>query len=116
MAKGTFPEIIKMLPQVDIGIDGVKGWLIQGKQFQLGFFEIESGIKIALHTHAAQFGIMFEGSATSTINGKTTHLKQGDSYYIPEGAVHSWETRTFVRAMDFYADPQRYKTSDKEPE
>ena len=112
MVKDKFPEIISSLPGADISIDGVRGWIAQGKEFQIVFFEIAPG-KIPAHSHSAQWGIIIEGEMTLTIEGETKRYGKGDSYYIPEGAIHYAECHTFVRALDFFAEPQRYKLKNK---
>jgi quercetin dioxygenase-like cupin family protein len=104
-----YPDFFKSLPQVDLPIDGVKGWLAQGDTFQIVFFEIQPNVTIPPHSHKAQWGILIEGALTLTIGEEVYELKQGDSYYIPEGVIHSGTAHTFTRAMDFFAEPHRYK-------
>ena len=53
---------------------------------------------------------VIEGEMLLTIGDETKLYKRGDSYYIPEGVVHSAEFKTFFRAMDFFAEPTRYET------
>ncbi|MFX1504978.1 MAG: cupin domain-containing protein [Promethearchaeota archaeon] len=113
MVKNRFPDIISSLPIADISIEGIKGWIAQGKDFQIVFFEIEPG-KIPAHSHSAQWGIVIEGEMTLTIEGETKKYEKGDSYYIPEGAIHYAEFHTFIRALDFFADPQRYESKNKD--
>ena len=113
MTKTTFfPEIITSLLEAEIPIEGVQGWIAQGKDFQIVFFEIEPG-KIPPHSHSAQWGIVIEGEMTLTIQGESKKYKKGDSYYIPEGAIHHAECHTHVRALDFFAEPHRYNTNTK---
>jgi hypothetical protein len=50
---------------------------------------------------------------TLTIEGETKKYGKGDSYFIPEGAIHYAECHTFVRALDFFAESQRYKPQNK---
>ncbi|MFX1318335.1 MAG: cupin domain-containing protein [Promethearchaeota archaeon] len=109
MTHGTYPPIIKALPQVDIGIDGIKAWLAQGDTFQIVFFEIQAGVTIPLHSHKAQYGIVLEGEMTLTIGNQTHEFRVGDSYYIPENVSHHGVFHTFVRAMDFFDEPSRYR-------
>lgn len=109
MTHDSFPEIIKALPRADISIDGVQAWIAQGKAFQIVFFEINAGASVPHHSHAAQYGIVIKGEMTLTINGKAKRYKKGDTYYIPEGAIHQAEIHTFFRALDFFAEPARYK-------
>jgi mannose-6-phosphate isomerase-like protein (cupin superfamily) len=109
MVNGSYPDIIKALPQVEINIDGVKAWLAQGSTFQIVFFEIQPGVIIPPHTHKAQYGIIIEGEMTLTIAEEPHHLKTGDSYFIPENVKHQGSFHTFVRAMDYFDEPNRYK-------
>lgn len=110
MKHSSYPNIIKALPEVDISIDGINAWLAQGETFQIVFFEIPPGVKIPPHSHKAQFGFVIEGSMTLTIGDQTHQLKSGDSYFIPENITHYGIFHTFVRAVDFFAEPDRYKT------
>jgi len=41
-----------------------------------------------------------------------TDLPKGDSHYIPDGVVHSAVFKTRTRALDFFADKNRYKPKD----
>ena len=109
MTKTKFPEIITSLPHAIIPIEGVQGWIAQGEDFQIVFFEIEPG-KVPPHSHSAQWGIVIEGEMSLTIGDETKIYKKGDSYYIPEGVVHHAEFHTPFRALDFFAEPERYKT------
>ncbi len=104
----SFPDMIKNLPKANIPITGVEAWIAQGTTFQIVFFEIQSQVKIPAHKHAAQYGVLIEGSLSLTIGEETNKLLPGHSYYIPKDTIHSAETHTFCRVMDFFADPHRY--------
>jgi len=94
---------------VDLQIDGVEAWLVQGDTFQIVFFEIQPNVIIPPHSHKAQWGFLIEGALSLTIGEEVHELKVGDSYYIPEGVVHSGTAHAFTRAMDFFAEPHRYQ-------
>ena len=105
----SFPECIKELPKIKHSMEGVEGWLAQGKDFQIAFFEIEPNAKIPPHSHAAQFGIVMDGEIHLTIGDETRVYRKGDTYYIPEGVVHHAVLDSPVLAMDFFADANRYE-------
>ena len=107
-----YPRIISGLPEADIPFEGVKGWLSQGTDHQIVFFEIEPIGEVAPHSHGAQWGIVFEGEMELTIGGKTDTYRKGDKYYVPEGVVHSAVFRTRTWLMDFFADKDRYLPRD----
>lgn len=110
MKSAPYPECIKNLPRAKVAFPGVQGWVSQGKDSQVVFFEIEAGGVVSPHAHCEQFGFVLEGEMALTMNGTTKVYKKGDSYHIPKGLVHKAEFRTFVRAVDFFADPTRYET------
>jgi len=97
------------LPKAKISLPGVQGWVAQGEEFQIVFFEIEPIGSIPPHSHKAQFGIVLEGEMVLTIGDETKLYRKGDTYCIPEDVVHHAEFNTFFRAMDFFSDPNRYE-------
>lgn len=104
-----YPEVITQLPEADIPFQGVRGWLSQADDHQVVFFEIEAIGEVAEHKHGTQWGIVFDGEMKLNIGGQTKTYRKGDSYFIPEGVLHSavFEKKTYL--MDFFADKQRYK-------
>ena len=104
-----YPEMIRNLPEIDIPIKGIRGWLLENDKKQAVFFDIEPVGVIPPHTHCSQWGIMLEGEMNLTIGGKTKLYKKGDWYYIPEGVVHSAEFLSRVHVIDIFDAPDRYK-------
>lgn len=104
-----FPDLIKKLPEADISFQGVKGWLSQADEHQIVFMEIEPIGKVPEHTHSAQWGIVVDGEMALTIDGVTKTYKKGDSYFIPEGVIHSAEFKTKTLVIDYFDEKERYK-------
>ena len=104
-----YPEMIRTLPEIDIHIEGIRGWMLQSTDRQVVFFDIEPVDELPPHSHCAQWGIMVEGKMELTINGKPHLYTKGDWYYIPENIVHSAKFLTRVNVIDLFDDPQRYK-------
>ncbi|MFC2098525.1 cupin domain-containing protein [Bacteroidota bacterium] len=104
-----YPDNITNLPEADIPFEGVRGWLSQAKDHQIVFFEIEAIGAVAEHKHGAQWGTVFEGEMELSIGGIIKTYKKGDSYFVPDGVLHSavFKKKTYV--MDFFADRERYK-------
>ena len=109
MAVSTYPDFITGLPQVEVPKAGVRGWLSQASDHQVVFFEIEPIGEIPPHSHGEQWGIVVEGEMELTIGGETQRYRPGDSYYIPAGVEHSATFLTHFRAIDVFADADRYK-------
>lgn len=109
MQTTPFPEFIRQLPEIDVPLTGVRGWLSQGPDHQTVFFEIEPIGEIPPHSHGAQWGIVVEGEMELTIADNPRRCGPGDSYHIPAGVVHSAKFLTRVRAIDVFADVDRYR-------
>ena len=113
MEKKIYPQMITELPEVEIPFNGVKGWLLQGIDKQVVFFDIETNTSIPEHSHGEQWGIVVEGEAELIVNGIKRICRKGDHYYIPSGALHSVTIRTRLKAIDFFAEPNRHKPKSK---
>ena len=79
-----FPEIITSLPEAEIAFDGVRGWIAQGDNHQMVFFEISQSAVVPEHSHNAQWGIVVEGEMELTIDGRVKIYKKGDEYFITQ--------------------------------
>ena len=88
----------------------VEGWLAQGKDFQIAFFEIQPTAKVPPHSHGAQYGIVMEGELVLTIGEDTKVYSKGDTYTIPAGVTHHAVPKSVVLAMDFFYQADRYET------
>jgi len=104
-----YPGLITKLPEADIPFDGVRGWLMQGNDQQVVFFEIEPIGEVEPHSHGAQWGVVFEGEMELSIGGVTRTYVKGDRYYIPAGVTHGAVFRKKTWVMDVFADGDRYK-------
>lgn len=107
-SEAPYPDMIKELPEIDISIKGIKGWLLQSDDKQVVFFDIEPIGKISPHSHCAQWGLMVEGKMRLTIGGKSRIYSKGEYYFIPKGVVHSAVFLTRVKVIDVFDDPRRY--------
>jgi quercetin dioxygenase-like cupin family protein len=108
MSYAAFPETITRLPEADIPLPGVRGWISQAADHQIVFFDLPPGQEIPLHSHGEQWGIVVEGEMELTISGDTQRYAPGDSYHIPAGAVHGAKCLSHLRAIDVFADADRY--------
>jgi quercetin dioxygenase-like cupin family protein len=107
--KRDFPEIITNLPEADIAFDGVRGWLAQGDNHQIIFFEINPSAVVPEHSHNAQWGIVVEGEMELTIDNRTKIYRKGEEYFIPPQTRHSAKFLTKCRIIDFFIDKDRFK-------
>jgi len=103
-----YPDVITGLPEADIPFEGVRGWLSQAENHQVVFFEIEAIGEVAEHSHGAQWGTVFDGEMDLTIGGVTRTFQKGDTYFVPDGVLHSAVFKKKTWLMDFFADKNRY--------
>jgi quercetin dioxygenase-like cupin family protein len=109
MTTAQFTELITGLPEADIGLPGVRAWILGGQGRQVAFFEIEPIGAIPEHAHEEQWGVVVEGEMDFTVGGVTRRLRAGDSYHVPAGAPHSANFLTRFRAIDVFATERRYR-------
>ena len=103
-----YPAMIRNLPEIDIPLEGVRGWLFQSTDKQIVLFDIQPVGKVPPHCHCSQWGVVFGGEMSLTIGEKTRIYRKGDWYYIPEGVVHSATFLSRVQVMDIFDAPDRY--------
>jgi hypothetical protein len=103
-----FPDFIKYLPQADLSTDGLRGWILQSSDSQVLFNETDIELVVSEHKHGEQWGIVVGGKIELTINGVAQVYAQGDSYHIPANALHSGKMFSGYRAVNYFADKNRY--------
>jgi len=113
MVNDSFPEMITNLPEADIPFPGVRGWISQAAEHQVVFMDIEPLGEVSPHSHGEQWGIVVAGEMELTIGSETRKYRPGDSYHIPAGVVHGAKFLSHFRAIDMFADRDRYKPKKK---
>jgi len=106
--RAEYAEFITSLPEVELPVAGIRAWLSQGPDHQVVFFDIDTEEAIPLHRHGEQWGVVVEGEMELTIDGVTRRRGPGDSYHIPAGVEHGARFLTRVRAIDVFAERDRY--------
>lgn len=109
MLQNVYPDAITSLPQVDTPFEGLRGWLSQGPDHQIVFFDIDPIGVVAPHSHGEQWGVVVSGRMELTIGGVARVYGPGESYHIPAKVVHSAKFLSRVQVIDFFADPDRYR-------
>lgn len=104
-----FPEFIRCLAQADLPFEGLRGWVLQSEYGQVLFNESEVKLVVPEHKHGDQWGIVTAGRIELIINGEQNTFVQGDSYFIPAGTLHSAVIYPGFRAVDYFADKERYR-------
>lgn len=110
MTAKQFPQFIQNLPQADLPVSGIRGWLFNGEKGQLLFIRAEQKTLLPEHKHGDQWGIVVAGRMELTIGTSTGTYRQGDSYFIPAGTLHKATLEQGFLALDYFADRDRYHT------
>ncbi|MCD4696981.1 MAG: cupin domain-containing protein [Bacteroidales bacterium] len=103
-----YPKIITDLQELKLPLNGLVANLLQGKNNQLVFFDFKEDTEIPVHSHGAQWGIVVDGKIDFTIGGVQKTYQKGDSYYIKAGEEHGGKIYKGFKAIDFFAEPNRY--------
>lgn len=102
------PDEIKVNTEINVPIEGIRGWKVGGPVGLVVFFEIAPGTVLPEHAHCFQWGIVIDGKIELTIGEETRTFKKGESYVIPDGINHSARIPDGCLAMDYFSDPTRY--------
>jgi len=108
MKAERFPEFVKNLPEADQPLEGLRAWLLQGETMQIIFMEAEREVLLPRHAHGDQWGVVVSGRMELTIGEETRICNPGDSYFIPAGVLHYGRLGKGFRAVDCFADKDRY--------
>lgn len=105
-----YPDFIKAFPGIDVPLpeDVVQTAAVRSDAGLVAFFTFLKDIKLPTHAHGAQWGTIVEGEIELTIGGETRRYVAGDSYFIPAGVEHSASIKAGTRAIDVFAEADRY--------
>ena len=102
------PDEIKANPEIDIPVEGIRGWKVGGPSGLVVFFEIRPGTVLPEHAHCFQWGFVMDGEIDLSIGDETRTYAKGDTYVIPKSVTHSGRCPGGCLAMDYFSDPKRY--------
>jgi len=109
MSSSEFPAFVRSLPEADLPFVGLHGWLLQSESGQILFNESDIEVSVPEHSHGNQWGVVIDGKVELTIGDQTRIYSRGDTYFIPAGAAHRARIYAGFRAVDYFADRDRYR-------
>ena len=109
MKSQDFPDFVRLLPEADLPFDGLRGWLLQSESGQVVFMEADVDVIVPTHSHGDQWGVVIEGEIDLTVGDDHQTYTAGDTYFIPGGTPHHARIHSGFRALDFFADRDRYR-------
>lgn len=110
MNSSEFPAFVRSLPEADLPFAGLRGWLLQSESGQILFNESDIEVSVPEHSHGDQWGVVINGSIELTALNQTRTYSVGDTYFIPAGTEHQARIYPGFRAVDYFADRNRYST------
>jgi len=105
----VYPDFIRNLPEVNVPVEGIRGWLLEDGSCQMVLFDILPSAVVPEHKHCAQWGVMLEGVMDLAIDGVTRRVVKGDRYFIPADTIHSAAFHSRVNVIDIFDAGDRYK-------
>ena len=108
--KDIFPGFIRSLPQIDLPLPGVSGWLIQGEDKQVVFVEFLETVEVPDHAHEDQWELPVCGEVELRREGGPAESHTaGQPFFIPAGQVHGATVHAGYRAIITFDAPGRYQ-------
>ncbi|PJE32504.1 Cupin domain protein [Pseudooceanicola marinus] len=106
----TFPDFIMGFPALDVPFpeDVVQTRAVQSEAGLVIFFTFLQDMVLPPHAHGPQWGTVVEGEITLTIDGETRTYAPGESYDIPDGALHGARIKAGTKVIDVFAEADRY--------
>ncbi len=104
-----FPEPIRILPEADIPLNGLKAYLSQSDDHQILFMQFDEDVEVAEHSHESQWGVVLEGRIDLMVEGIQQTYTKGDRVFIPKGAKHSAKIYAGYADISFFNQQDRYK-------
>ncbi|MCC1491227.1 cupin domain-containing protein [Cognatishimia sp. F0-27] len=105
-----FPDFIQTMPALDVPFDDtvVKTNAIRSDAGLVVFFTFFQDVSLPPHAHGPQWGTVVEGEIALTIDGTRTVYGPGQSYDIPGGVEHAVAVKAGTKAIDVFAEADRY--------
>jgi quercetin dioxygenase-like cupin family protein len=105
-----FPDFIRSLPEIDLPLPGVTGWLVQGEGQQVVFVEFLETVEVPDHSHEDQWEMPVEGTVELRREGGEAEVHTaGEPFFIPAGQVHGATVHAGYRAFIAFDAPDRYE-------
>ncbi len=108
----NFPDFIRALPEIELPVPGVQGWLIQSDHQQVIFVEFTETIEFPEHTHSDQWEIPIAGRVILHTSGNSREYQPGESFYIPPDLPHAATVFSGYKAIIIFNAPDRYKRKE----
>lgn len=104
----TFPPFIEALPRPEASVDIVAN-IVPSDHVLTMFYEVEDDLVVPAHRHGAQWGVVIRGELELEIDGAVCTYRAGDTYYVPDGALHTARIKGGYAGIDVFADADRYQ-------
>ncbi len=105
-----YSRAITDLPEADTRTEGIKGWILQGEDHQLVFFEMEVNARIPEHSHEyVEWAMLIEGKMDLSVEGQTSGYNGGNEFLIPAHSRHKAVFLTKSRMVSLFSERARYR-------
>lgn len=103
-------RFIKEIEKKEIFPGVIGQYLGAGEQMNVMHWNFEDNVILPEHSHESeQFGYVIKGGFKVTIDGVTKLLQEGDSYFVPKNAKHSFTSVGETEAIDVFSPIKEIK-------
>ena len=106
------PDFVTALPELELPLAGVRGWVVQGREQQVAFLEFSETVDVRDHTHEEQWEFVLAGKVMLRRQGRQEEYGPGDNFFIPAGQTHGAMVYAGYKAMILFNAPDRYRPKD----
>lgn len=110
METDFFPEFIRACPAPDSPF-AMRAHIVPSEHVLPMFYEIDEDVHIPEHAHGPQWGVVLAGIMEFTIDGESRQYARGDTYYVPDGVLHTAHIHAGYKGIDVFSDPHRYQVA-----
>jgi quercetin dioxygenase-like cupin family protein len=105
----SIPDFVRSLPEVEVPLPGVRGWMIQGGAQQVVFLDFAETVEVPEHSHSEQWEFVVAGHVDLRMEGRTLEHRAGENFYIPAGVPHAATVHAGYQALIVFNEAGRYR-------
>lgn len=94
-----WPTFVESWPETRMEFDGLRGWALKHERGFAIFMAADRDVRIPMHHHGAQWGIVLQGEMELTVADQTRVYRRGEAHFIPEGVDHEALLRAGWRGL-----------------
>lgn len=108
MDDGRWPDFVTRLPRAEVPVPGLDARVVDDGDHQVALFDFAEAGTVPEHTHADKWGVVVTGQMVLTVDGTTSIVGPGDTYFVSAGVPHGANVEAGSRIIEIFAE-QRFR-------